>query len=56
MTRQIIVNKQGLKSSQIDMIRRSDQNALLISKYESVGADLMGLSWIFAEDDEEWNQ
>jgi len=54
MTQQITVNKQRNQKirSQLDKIRRNDRNALLISEYKPIGADLMGLSWIFAEDDD----
>ncbi|MDH3780258.1 MAG: hypothetical protein OES15_05310 [Nitrosopumilus sp.] len=57
MTQQIIVNRQNPKADQLDMVKKHVKNAPLISEYKPIAADLMGLSWIFAGDDDEggWN-
>ena len=58
MTQQITVNRQNQNIGQLDMAKKHVKNASLISEYKPIASDLMGLSWIFADGDDDeggWN-
>ncbi|MDH3657892.1 MAG: hypothetical protein OEM77_07125 [Nitrosopumilus sp.] len=53
MTQQILLDKHDQKMPQPDMVGSDAKNALPTTLLEINTMDLMGLSWIFAEEDYE---
>jgi len=53
MTQQIMLNRRAQKTDQSYMVGSDAKNALPTNKLGITGADLIGLSWIFTEDNED---
>jgi len=53
MTQQILLDKHDQKMDHPDMVESDAKNALPTTPLEINTMDLMGLSWIFAEEDYE---